>query len=182
MARRGAVRAARWLCMRACLWAARVYQPNLQLHTALPYCVATVPAHVVVRLRVRVRVRVRVRASWNTEGHGAEFTVCAEVRDLMIIPILAVSLVWSCGILYLLFKWRASPLNAMWPCRALLVVVAFCWLVHACVRLCARAHAWHITWAWPVCGCVHRKGEARETAVTARRRQFSGRADAAGRG
>jgi len=101
---------------------------------ALPRC----PLAPVV-VRVRVRVHVRVRASWHAEGHGSEFAGCAEVRDLVIIPMLAVSFVWTCGMLYLLFKWRSSPLNAMWPCRALLVVVAFCWQVRTCARAFTRA-------------------------------------------
>ena len=45
----------------------------------------------------------------------------------MILPLLTLSFVWSCGVLYLLLKWRASPFNTMWPSRALLVIVAFCW-------------------------------------------------------
>ena len=51
----------------------------------------------------------------------------AEARDLVIVPLLALSFVWTCGVLYLLLKRRASPLNTMWPSRALLVITAFCW-------------------------------------------------------
>jgi len=52
---------------------------------------------------------------------------CTELRDLLIIPLLAISFLWTCGVLYLLVARRSSPFNTMWPSRALLVLVAFGW-------------------------------------------------------
>ena len=59
----------------------------------------------------------------------ARVSFAAEVRDLVIIPLLAISFLWTVGVLYLVLKWRSSPFNTMWASRVLLAIVAFSWQV-----------------------------------------------------